>query len=98
MLPHPDHFDLGGLAGASDAFHVYAVEWDRERMRFSIDGAPTFTVTNDGGGTGAWPFDAPFFLLLNVAVGGSWGGQQGIDETVFPQRMTVDWVRVWEQR
>lgn len=86
------------LADASDAFHVYAVEWDRERMTFSIDGAPTFTVSNDGGGIGAWPFDAPFFLLLNVAVGGSWGGQQGIDETVFPQRMTVDWVRVWERR
>lgn len=86
------------LAGASDSFHVYAVEWDRERMAFSIDGTPTFTVANDGGGIGAWPFDAPFFLLLNVAVGGSWGGQQGIDETVFPQRMTVDWVRVWERR
>lgn len=80
--------------GASEDFHVHAVEWDGERMRFSIDGKPTFEVTNDHTGAGSWPFDHPFFLLLNVAVGGSWGGQRGIDETVFPQRMEIDWVRV----
>ncbi len=83
------------LAGSSDEFHVYAVEWDAERMVFAIDGRTTFTVANDHTGTAGWPFDAPFFLLLNVAVGGSWGGQHGVDASVFPQRMEVDWVRVW---
>lgn len=86
------------LADASDAFHVYAVEWDRERMVFAIDGRTTFTVANDHTGVQSWPFDAPFFLLCNVAVGGSWGGQKGVDESVFPQRMVIDWVRVSERR
>lgn len=86
------------LPGASDGFHVYAVEWDRQRMAFTIDGATTFVVDNDHTGVQSWPFDAPFFLLLNVAVGGSWGGQKGIDESVFPQQMEVDWVRVSTKR
>ena len=86
------------MTAPSDGFHIYAVEWDRERMLFSIDGSTTFTVTNDNTGTESWPFDAPFYLLLNVAVGGTWGGQHGVDESVFPQQMAVDWVRVWARR
>lgn len=86
------------LADASETFHTYAVEWDRERMVFSIDGGPTFAVDNDHTGAASWPFDGPFFLLLNFAVGGSWGGQKGIDESVFPQRFEIDWVRVYERR
>lgn len=84
------------LADASDAFHVYGVRWDRQRMVFTIDGDVTFEVVNDGSGVGSWPFDQPFYLLLNFAVGGSWGGQHGVDESVFPQRLEIDWVRVWE--
>lgn len=76
-------------------FHVYAVEWDRERMRFFLDGDETFAVDNDHTGAGAWPFDQPLYLILNLAVGGSWGGQQGVDESIFPQRLVIDWVRVY---
>lgn len=83
------------LADGSDAFHVYGVQWDAQRMVFTLDGKPTFEVANDGTGVGSWPFDQPFYLLMNFAVGGSWGGQQGVDETVFPQHMAIDWVRVW---
>lgn len=85
------------LADPSDGFHVYGVAWDRERMDFTLDGAVTFTVTNAHTDTDAWPFDAPFFLLLNLAVGGTWGGQRGVDESVFPQRLEIDWVRVWSR-
>ncbi len=45
-----------------------------------------------------WPFDAKLYLILNVAVGGSWGGSHGIDAEVFPQRMLVDYVRVYQRR
>ncbi len=83
------------LATASDAFHVYGVAWDARTMVFTLDGAPTFTVVNDGTGPSSWPFDGAFYLLLNFAVGGSWGGQQGVDESVFPQRFEIDWVRVF---
>ena len=85
------------LADASEAFHVYGVQWDAQRMVFTLDGRATFVVDNDGTGRGRWPFDQPFYLLLNFAVGGSWGGQQGVDETVFPQRLEIDWVRVWQR-
>lgn len=85
------------LATASDAFHVYGVQWDAQRMVFTVDGRTTFVVDNDGTGPASWPFDRPHYLLLNFAVGGSWGGQQGVDEAVFPQRFEIDWVRVWSR-
>jgi beta-glucanase (GH16 family) len=44
-----------------------------------------------------WPFDAPVYLLMNFAVGGDWGGQKGIDETIFPQEFRIDYVRVWQR-
>lgn len=83
------------LAQPHAAFHVYAVEWDAERMHFEIDGRTTFTLQNDHTGIASWPFDQPHYLILNVAVGGAWGGQQGVDAAAFPQRMEIDWVRAY---
>jgi beta-glucanase (GH16 family) len=77
-------------------FHVYAVEWTSEKMDFFVDDVKYFTYENEKTGAAAWPFDQPFYLILNVAIGGGWGGQKGIDETIFPQRMEVDYVRVYE--
>lgn len=76
-------------------FHVYAVEWTEQSLTWSYDGEDIFTLTDDGGGLDHWPFVADQYLILNVAVGGGWGGQKGIDETIFPQRMLVDYVRVY---
>lgn len=78
-----------------DAFHVYALDWTREKLEFFVDGHSCFTYANDGGGEGAWPFDRPHYLILNLAIGGAWGGQKGIDETIFPQRFRIDYVRVY---
>lgn len=84
------------LPDACTAFHVYQALWTPDRIVFSIDNQPYFTFANDGSGDRThWPFDSPFHLILNIAVGGDWGGQEGIDETAFPQAMQVDWVRVW---
>ena len=55
-------------------FHVYAVEWNETQMDFFVDGAKHFTYRNEGSGNDAWPFDDKFYLILNVAVGGTWGG------------------------
>lgn len=86
-----------GLASGafSDAFHVYAVEWDPNQIRWYVDGNLYETRTpSDLPAGSAWAFDRPFFLILNLAVGGSWPG--GPDSTtVFPQRMLVDYVRVY---
>ncbi|HAH05903.1 MAG TPA: glycoside hydrolase [Elusimicrobia bacterium] len=83
------------IPDADSAFHEYSLLWRPERMEFFVDDKPVLTFPNDGKGFGSWPFDKPFHLLLNVAVGGMWGGQKGVDETVFPQRMEVDYVRVY---
>jgi len=86
------------VPGISDEFHVYAIEWSPERIDFFVDATLYFTFPRESGDPAVWPFDASQYLILNVAVGGSWGGQQGIDATVFPQRMLVDYVRVYERR
>lgn len=80
---------------ASD-FHVYVLDWDADHMAFYMDGQPINTFQNLRDGVDAWPFDRPFHLLLNVAVGGNWGGKKGVDEAAFPQKMLVDYVRVYQ--
>ena len=82
---------------ASDTFHVYALEWDRTQIRMSIDGREYFSFARESDDPRVWPFDGPFHLLLNVAVGGAWGGQKGIDDASLPYRMLVDYVRVYQK-
>lgn len=79
---------------AQEEFHVYSTEWTPATVKFFIDGKEYFSFSNLGNWQ-AWPFDKPFHLLLNIAVGGNWGGAKGIDDTIFPQRMEVDYVRVY---
>lgn len=83
---------------ASDAFHVYAVEWDARQMDFFVDDHKYFTYSNEGSGTDAWPYDKDEYLILNLAIGGAWGGAKGIDETCFPQKYYIDYVRVYSGR
>jgi len=85
------------VKSASSDFHVYAIEWDAERIDFLVDDQKYFTFANEHSGADAWPFDAEHYLILNIAVGGSWGGQKGIDDSVFPQQMLVDYVRVYRR-
>jgi beta-glucanase (GH16 family) len=82
---------------AERAFHVYALEWTPKRMDFFVDDRKCFTLVNDGTGVDSWPFDAPQYLILNLAIGGSWGGQKGVDDAIFPQRLMVDYVRVYQR-
>lgn len=77
-------------------FHVYAVEWTPDKIDFLLDGKVYQQFLNERKTPNEWPFDQPFHLKLNVAVGGSWGGQKGIDDNIFPQQMSVDYVRVYQ--
>lgn len=79
----------------STAFHEYALDWHPDRLDFLFDGKVFHTFKNRGTGPDAWPFDQRFHLILNVAVGGNWGGKMGVDEKIWPQRMEVDYVRVY---
>jgi beta-glucanase (GH16 family) len=87
-------FTLPGAARFADDFHVFAIAWAPQAITFEVDGAAYETVTPaslPGGAT--WVFDNPFFLLLNVAVGGTFPGDPDAT-SVFPQEMVVDYVRV----
>jgi beta-glucanase (GH16 family) len=85
-------------ADVSDAFHNYAMEWYPDRIQVFMDDSLYFTSTNDNTGWEAWPFDKPFYMILNIAVGGAWGGQKGIDDAIWPQRMEVDYIRVYKKK
>lgn len=77
-------------------FHVYALEWMGNEYKVYVDDLLIFTFRNEGTGYKVWPFNKRFHLLLNVAVGGNWGGAMGIDDTIFPRTMEVDYVRVYQ--
>lgn len=81
-----------------DDFHVYSVEWDAKAVTFYLDDKKVYGFENDGKGDDAtWPFDKPMFLILNFAIGGGWGGAKGIDESIFPQKFSIDYVRVYQK-
>lgn len=80
----------------SENFHIYAVEWNKDSVKVSADGNVYFRFANEKSGYEAWPFDNKMHLLLNIAVGGNWGGQKGVDTTIWPQRMEIDYVRVFK--
>ncbi len=84
------------LPDCSEAFHVYSLEWNPESITMLIDKKPYFTFKNEHTGNTAWPFNKPFYLLLNIAVGGDWGGKEGVNEKIFPQKMEIDYVRVYQ--
>ncbi|MDF2156975.1 glycoside hydrolase family 16 protein [Algoriphagus sp. CAU 1675] len=79
-------------------FHVYGIDWTKEKIDFLMDGEIYFTFENTGGDYKEWPFDQPFHLILNIAVGGNWGGQKGVNPDIWPQRMEIDYVRVFDRK
>ncbi|MFD3003756.1 family 16 glycosylhydrolase [Pontibacter toksunensis] len=81
---------------ASSEYHLYRVDWTPYAIRGYIDDQQVFEFINEGKGSSVWPFDKRFHLLMNIAVGGNWGGAQGVDPAVFPQAMEVDYMRVYE--
>ncbi|MCJ7616405.1 MAG: glycoside hydrolase family 16 protein [Desulfobacterales bacterium] len=79
----------------SEEFHVYVIEWEPDEIRWYVDDEQYFRVTSDQV-PGEWVYDHPFFMLVNMAVGGSWPGYPD-DSTVFPQFLNVDYVRVYQR-
>lgn len=83
------------VADPYNTYHVYSVDWTPEQMDFYIDGVLFNHVVNEHKTVAEWPFDLPFYIILNIAVGGNLGGKYGLDETAFPAVMEVDYVRVY---
>jgi len=83
-------------AAYADDFHVYAVEWRPDDIKWFVDGREYFHLTPAGVPAGKqWVYDHPHFLLLNLAVGGGWPGDPDAT-TTFPQQMTIDYVRAYK--
>jgi beta-glucanase (GH16 family) len=81
-----------------EKFHVYSLEWYPETIHILVDGALYFTYNKRVNTTPQiWPFNQNMYLIMNIAVGGDWGGLAGVDDSIFPQRMEVDYVRVYKK-
>ena len=90
------------IEDCSEAFHTYAVEWLPDKMIFTVDGEETFTYDPNEfakpAGKSQWPYDKEFYIILNFAWGGNWGGARGTDDSVLPQTYQIDYVRVYQSK
>ena len=85
------------VPAASEEFHTYTLEWEEEMIRILINGNIALEYKKNGQGWERWPYDQSFHLLFNIAVGGWWGGSKGIDNSIFPTKMEIDYVRVYQR-
>lgn len=81
-----------------DTFHIYSIEWTPEKIDFFLDNKQYLEFVNMHKTTDEWPFGQPFFIILNLAIGGNWGGQHGVDNLIFPTTMQIDYVRVYQNQ
>ena len=84
--------------GAEDDFHTYAILWTAQNITTYVDGKLQLSYNNRGLGRDDWPYEDPFYVILNLAWGGDWGGAQGVDESALPATMEVDYVRVFQKK
>lgn len=77
-------------------FHTYAIEWTENKIEYFVDDISYGVLNKPNDSWEDWPFDQPFYVIMNIAIGGSWGGAQGIDPNIFPAQMVVDYVRMYE--
>lgn len=85
------------ISKAEGEFHTYAIQWTASNITTYVDGQVQLSYDNDGTGKANWPYSRPFYVILNLAWGGSWGGMKGIDESALPVTMEVDYIRVFQK-
>lgn len=83
---------------AEGEFHTYAMEWTPQNITTYVDGKVQLTYDNDNKGVTNWPYDKPYYIIFNLAWGGSWGGMQGVDESALPISLVIDYVRVFQKK
>ncbi len=86
------------VSDVDSIFHSYILEWTPQRIKAFVNDSLYFEYQNEGLGVSKWPYDKPFYLILNLAVGGAWGSMNGIDYDAFPQTMEIDYVRVYQKK
>jgi beta-glucanase (GH16 family) len=83
------------FSNIEEGFHTYAADWTENQIEFFVDGKSVYTFIPKDKSTEEWPFDQPFYLLLNLAIGGNFGGPE-VDDNIFPQEFIIDYVRVYQ--
>lgn len=77
-------------------FHEYALEWTENELKWFVDGHMYYVLEKTEEEMEAWPFDQyDYHLILNLAIGGNWGGKHGVDNDVFPQKMEIDYIKYY---
>jgi len=84
------------LETAEEEFHLYSIEWTSTEIKFFVDETLHYTYKPSVYNNQTWPFTENQFLILNLAIGGNWGGVQGVDDSIFPQQFIIDYVRVYQ--
>lgn len=83
------------ISDIEKGFHVYALDWSKDKMDFFVDDVLVYTFNPAIKDGNTWPFDQPFYFLINMAIGGNFGGPK-VDDTIFPQKFYIDYVRVYQ--
>ena len=83
------------IEGIEEGFHLYAIDWNKDRIEFYIDNTLFYTFSPDDKNSEIWPFDQPFFFIINLAIGGNFGGLE-IDDSIFPQEFVIDYIKVYQ--
>ncbi|MGM0582811.1 MAG: glycoside hydrolase family 16 protein [Bacteroidota bacterium] len=90
--------DSTEVKNAHNEFNVYAINWTEDKIEWYVNDKPYHAVYKNGDGKSGWPFEQNFHLILNLAVGGNWGGKHGVDQESFPQELRIDYVKVYSQK
>ena len=85
----------GVIEGIEEGFHTYVLDWNKEKMDFYIDDVLFYTFSPQERSPEIWPFDQPFYFIVNLAVGGNFGGPE-VDDSIFPQEFVVDYIKVYQ--
>lgn len=77
-----------------EGFHTYAINWTADQIEFFVDGKSVYTYVPKNKTVEVWPYDQPFYFIINAAVGGNFGGPK-VDDSIFPQEFIIDYVKVY---
>lgn len=83
------------IEGIEDGFHRYGIDWSKDKMDFLVDDILIYTFQPQVKNENTWPFDQPFYFLINLAVGGNFGGPE-VDDAIFPEKFIVDYIKVYQ--
>lgn len=98
FIDHTEKTAATTVRNACGEMHRYQLRWTPNLIVMGVDDERGFSFKRPSAKRSDWPFDGPFHLLLNIAIGGDWGGQKGVDPAAFPARMEIDYVRVYQPK